>query len=138
MDLNIANLAPDLARLIGVQPTTMLLLLVTITKVANILAKRIPDDAPGWLGTLRKVCAVVGLHTTDRVTAGVSIKDVAKAALDTSPIPEKVAEAAEMPAHIAEDLGGGQFSAGLAKAMAERERAIISERQPVPGVHGEG
>lgn len=88
---DIANLAPDLAKLIGVQPSTLVLLLVILVKLANMAARGIPDDATGWLGTVRTICAIVGAHVPSKVTSGVTVNDVARAALETPPIPAKVA-----------------------------------------------
>lgn len=88
MDINIANLAPDIAKLLGLQPSTMILLLFIITQAANLTARAIPEDATGWKGTLRKVCSVVGLYMSSRITPNLTVNDVAKAAAKVPPIPE--------------------------------------------------
>jgi hypothetical protein len=90
-DLNILNLVPDLSKLTGVPQGTLLLAIIVIMKAANIGARVIPDDATGWEGTLRKVCAIVGAYVPTRITSGVTVNDVAKAAWETPPIPGKVA-----------------------------------------------
>ena len=92
--MDIAYLAPELARMIGVSPSTLVLLLVILIKGANVIARLIPDTATGWKGALRSICALIGLHVASRIAPGMTINDVAKAALETPPITEKaVAEA---------------------------------------------
>jgi hypothetical protein len=100
MDINVANLAPDLAKLLGIPPSTMILLLMIITTAANVGARVIPDDAKGWKGALRKVCALIGLYVSSRVTADKTVAEVARAALKAQPIPQIVeAEKAEDAKH---------------------------------------
>jgi hypothetical protein len=84
--------------MLGIAPSTMILLLFIITQAANLTARAIPETATGWKGTLRKVCSVVGLYMSSRIAPGVTVNDVAKAAAKVPPIPqiveaEKVAEA---------------------------------------------
>ena len=87
--MDISNLAPEIAKLFGVQPSTLVLLIMIITTAANAGARLIPSDATGFLGGLRKVCSIVGVYVQNRVTSGVTVTDVAKAALDTQPITGK-------------------------------------------------
>lgn len=100
--MEIANLAPDLARLLGIQPSTLVLLIFVIVQLANLGARLIPNDATGFWGGVRKVCAFVGLYVSSRVTGGVTVNDVTGAALKTPAIERKV-EAAAKPPHQGEE-----------------------------------
>lgn len=81
--MDIANLAPDLARLLGINPATLVLLLWIIVQAANVGARLIPNDATGYLGVLRKICALIGLYVSSRITSGVTVNDTAKAVIET-------------------------------------------------------
>ena len=87
--MDLSNLAPDLGKLLGLQPSTLVLLLFIITTAANAGARLIPADATGFLGVLRKACSIIGVYVQNRVTSGVTVTDVAKAALETPPITAK-------------------------------------------------
>jgi hypothetical protein len=93
--MDISNLAPDIANLLGVQPSTMLLLLFLLTTAANVVSRLIPDTATGGLLLLKQICSIVGAHVSNRIAPGVTQADVAKAALDTPPIDEKAEAIAE-------------------------------------------
>ncbi len=93
--MEIANLAPDLAKLIGVQPSTLVLLIMIVTTAANVGARLIPNDATGTLGVVRKVCALIGVYVSSRVTSGLTVNDVTAAAAKTPPIDEKAKAEAE-------------------------------------------
>jgi len=84
------NLVPDLAELIGVQPSTLVLLIFIVTTVANAGARLIPNDAVGFWGWVRKICAFIGVHVSSRVAGGVTMNDIAAAALKTPSIGSKI------------------------------------------------
>jgi hypothetical protein len=88
--VDIGNIAGQLGALFGIQPSTLLLFIMIIGGAANAGARLIPQDAVGFLGSVRKVCAVIGIYIPSRVTSGVSVTDVAQAALKTPPIPQQV------------------------------------------------
>lgn len=88
MDLD--NLAPQLAQLIGIDADTMILLIMLVGTAANLGARAIPQTATGFLGLVRKVCAVIGLYLPSKIAPGVSVHDVALAAYETPPIPQQV------------------------------------------------
>ena len=78
MDLSgIEDLIPNLAGLLGIEPATALLIVGILVSLCNLAGRLIPDEATGWLGTVRKVCKFVGLYASNRVTKGVSVNDVA-------------------------------------------------------------
>lgn len=89
--MGIGDLAPQIATLLGVTPETLILLIIIVGTVSNLGAKLIPQSATGWLGAVRKVCAVLGAYVPSRIAPGVTVHDVAKAALETPPIPQQVA-----------------------------------------------
>lgn len=93
--MDITNFVPQIAAALGIAPSNLLLFIGVVTIVANRIARLIPDDATGWKGTVRKICGFIGLYVQSRVTEGVTVNDVAKAALLTPPITEKAKEVAE-------------------------------------------
>jgi len=88
--MDISNLAPEIAKLLGVQPSTLVLLIMVIGTIANAAARLIPQDATGPLAVVRKIAAVIGVYVPSRVTSGVSVTDVAQAALGAPPIPQNL------------------------------------------------
>lgn len=84
MDLSgIENLIPNLAAFFNVDPATILLLVTIFVALCNLAGRIIPDDATGVLGTVRKVCKLIGLYASNRVTKGVSVNAVANVLLDS-------------------------------------------------------
>lgn len=90
--MDISTLAAQIGAVFGLQPSTLLLFIMIITSAANVGARLIPNDATGALGVLRQICSIIGLYVSSRVSSGVSVNDVAAAALKTPPIPAKVEE----------------------------------------------
>lgn len=88
--MDIANLVPEIAKWLGLAPSTLLLIIMVISTIANVLARRIPDTATGWLGAVRTVCKVIGAHVNSRIAPGVTLSDVAKASMAVPRIAENV------------------------------------------------
>jgi len=88
--MDIANLVPEIAKAIGISPTTLLLLVMIITTAAKAAARRIPDTATGWLGVVRRVCKVVGVQVNSQIAPGITMNDIAKASLAVPRIAENV------------------------------------------------
>lgn len=100
MDLSgLQDLIPDVAGWLNVEPSTLLFYLALIGTTANIVSRLIPDDQPGWLGTVRRIATVIGLYVPNRVTSGVTVTDVAKAivAKGEHEVVTKIQEAAAQP-----------------------------------------
>lgn len=94
--MTFSDFIPYIAAHLGLSGPTLVFLIFCINQFAKVAARRIPDDATGWLGTLRDVAAWIGADPSSVLTSdGTTIKDVSKASLDTPPIPQKVAAAAE-------------------------------------------
>lgn len=66
----------------GLNPASLVLLIGTIVSVSQLIGKLILDDATGWLATVRKVAKVLGLYVSNRVSAGISVGDVAASVLE--------------------------------------------------------
>src|SRR3546814_6946447 len=62
----IEDYIPDLAKLLGVEPSTALLIVGLLIALMNLGGRLIPDDATGWLGFVRKICKLVGLYASNR------------------------------------------------------------------------
>lgn len=89
--MDISTLATQIASLFGLQPSTLILFILIITTAANAGARLIPSDATGFAGTVRTICAFIGVYVSSRVTSGVTIEDVAAAANKTPPIDQRAA-----------------------------------------------
>ena len=94
--MDISTLAPALANLLGLQPSTLVLLILIITTAARAIGRIIPDDATGAMAVLRRICSVIGVDVSSRITSGVSMADISRAAYKTPPIPAKVAADADL------------------------------------------
>lgn len=79
--MNIEHLIPDLAKLLGLDPSTVLFLLGVIVSVSNLLGRVIPDDAVGPLGVVRKVAKIIGLYVPNTIAAGVTVNQVCRDSL---------------------------------------------------------
>lgn len=77
--MDIADIIPEIAQHLGIQPSSLVFWLGIVTFLANTTARYIPQDATGWQGTVRKIAAIIGVYVPSRVSAGVSVTDVAKA-----------------------------------------------------------
>ncbi len=93
--MDLSDIATQIANLFGVKASTLLLFIMIIGTAANAGARLIPDNAVGFWGAVRKVCSIIGVYIPSRVSPGVTVNDVAAAALKTPPIPQKVEAAAE-------------------------------------------
>jgi hypothetical protein len=93
--VDISALAPDIAKLFGIAPSTLVLLFLIVTMAARALARSIPDDAVGGWAVLRKLAAIIGAEVASKVTSGVTVSDVARASLQVPPIPQVIAADAE-------------------------------------------
>lgn len=89
--MDVSNFIPDIARLLGIQPSTLLFLIMVVTTAANAASRRIPDTATGWLGVVRAICTVIGVRVQSRVAPGLTVSDVSKAALAVPVIAENAA-----------------------------------------------
>jgi hypothetical protein len=102
VDLNLNALVPDVARALGLSPSLLLILLMYVPRLARAVGRAIPDDATGFPGFARRLCAVVSADVPNRVTSGVTTDEVALAAATTAPIDAKVEAATGVdPKHAA-------------------------------------
>jgi hypothetical protein len=73
----VESLIPDLAALLGVDPTTALLITGVVVSVSNLVGRLIPDDEVGALGAIRKAAKIIGLYAPNTISKGVSVNDIA-------------------------------------------------------------
>src|SRR3546814_7803216 len=83
---------PDLANLLGVEPSTALLIVCLLIALMNLGGRFIPDDATGWLGFVRKICKLVGLYASNRITSKLTVNKIAET---TVPIVNELGEQIE-------------------------------------------
>lgn len=95
--MDLSMLAPDLAKLIGVQPSTLVLLLFIANRAAAAAARSIPNDAVGFWGFVRQLCAIVGTEVASKVTKGITVGDAAKAAIQTPQVAQNLHNPAAAP-----------------------------------------
>src|SRR3546814_2878672 len=88
----IEDYIPDLAKLLGVEPSTALLIVGLLIALMNLGGRLIPDDATGWLGFVRKICKLVGLYASNRITSKLTVN---KSAETTVPIVNEMVEQIE-------------------------------------------
>lgn len=77
----VEDLIPPVAQFFGVEPSTVLLFLAITVTAANLIGRLIPDDAVGWLGTIRKIAKTIGLFIPNRIAPGIGVDAVAKAVI---------------------------------------------------------
>ena len=101
------HLIPDLAGLLGLDPTTTLFFWFLLYVAANAISRLIPEDAIGWRLHVRKVASVVGVHVKNRVHDKVTPEAMTQAmiveATRLAPIrpPEPTIEPIPIPAEVA-------------------------------------
>jgi len=88
--LDPTTILPTIAGMLHVQPSTLLFWFFVLNVGGRALARRIPDDATGFWGFVRQSAKILGVEVQSRVTSGVTINDVAKQAMTTQPIADKV------------------------------------------------
>src|SRR3546814_20802821 len=74
----IEDYIPDLAKLLGVEPSTALLIVGLLIALMNLGGRLIPDDATGWLGVVRKICKLVGLYASNRIRSKLTVNKIAE------------------------------------------------------------
>lgn len=105
-----------LASRYGIDPITMLAILGLVVALSNVIGRLIPDDAVGTLGFIRKVAKAIGLYVSNRVSSGVSVNQVAKAAIGVEqehPVVDLMKESGALPPDNGVILGRndkGQFT----------------------------
>lgn len=78
MDISfIEALIPNIAAFFNIEPATVLLLWIVGATMCNITSRMIPDSAGGWLGTVRNITRVIGLHVPNRVLPRVTVDELA-------------------------------------------------------------
>lgn len=73
-----------ISQLTGLQPATLVLLGGVIITVSNAVSRLIPDNATGFPGFIRTLTKIIGANVSSRVTAGVTVNDVARSLLATA------------------------------------------------------
>lgn len=96
--MTFSDFIPYIAAHLGVTGPTLVFLLFVLNQGAKVAGRLIPNDATGFLGTLRNLFSIIGADPSSRVTTGVTVQDVAAQALATPPITQKVAAATDQPA----------------------------------------
>jgi hypothetical protein len=122
------DLVNFLAGLLGVSPAVLPLILAVIVALANLAGKLIPDSATGPLGILRKVCKIVGLYITNRVTPNVSTGDVTRALAATLPDDVITEASRQLPSAVKIGTDFGAVARALAEAAGTRTSAVRSPR----------
>jgi hypothetical protein len=84
MDINIPQLIPVISRLFDVDPSTVMVVLWMLVTGCNVASRLIPADTSGFLGGVRRVSSIIGIHVVDRIKPGVSIIQVATAVADAA------------------------------------------------------
>lgn len=88
--MDLSNLAPDLGKLLGLNPSTLVLLVIIINRGAAAWARAIPNTSTGFWGFMRQLFAVIGTEVSTQITPTATAADILKAAAATPPIDQKV------------------------------------------------
>lgn len=96
----IEHYIPDLARLLGVDPATALLIFGLFVTVANLVGRMIPDDKTGALGAIRKIAKVIGVYAPNKVHS----KDAVEELTESGTLPPPVVMAFPGLANQASDV----------------------------------
>ncbi len=83
-----------IAHYFGWDPAVLLATIPIVVIIANYVSRIIPDDQTGFLGIVKTVCKVIGLYASNKITAGITVTDVAKA---TQTVIPAVTEVAKLP-----------------------------------------
>lgn len=68
-----------IALMLQIDPAVAAAWVPLLILTCNFIARKIPDNAGGLLGIVRKICKVVGLHASSTITKGVTIEDIVRA-----------------------------------------------------------
>lgn len=83
---------PHVAQWLGVEPSTVLLIIGVTVALSNLAGRLIPDDKVGVLGVIRTVAKFVGLYASNRISSGLTVNAVARS---TAPVVETINEQLE-------------------------------------------
>lgn len=78
MDDFIDSVARNIGDFLGFDTVNMVTVFIVVSMFCRLIAHLIPDDSIGWRQQVRKICSYIGLYASSRITAGVTIADVAK------------------------------------------------------------
>lgn len=79
------SLLDGLAAALGLEGVTLLAALSVLSIVCRLIGKSIPDSETGALGLIRKICKLLGLYVSNRLTPTVTTNDAARAAARIPP-----------------------------------------------------
>lgn len=99
----------------GIGAATWVLVFLGLVQVCNFVTRLIPDDETGWLKQVKRVTRIIGLYTSNRVSKGVTVNDIAKSTVDVVP---EIAQAAESKPVIEEAFD-------ISKALAKKGRPDV-------------
>ena len=78
MDDIVDSIANAALSVLGMEGTSLLTVFIFVSMLSQLAARLIPDDSTGWLATLKKVCSVIGLYASNRVSSGITVNDIVK------------------------------------------------------------
>lgn len=77
------EIVSNVAGSLGLAPATMAILMIVILMACDKIAKAIPDDSTGWRKMVKLIARIIAVDVSNKLTAGTSIRDVAKIVLET-------------------------------------------------------
>jgi len=102
-----------IASYLGINPALVPLILMVIVAIANLIGKSIPASAVGWKGYVRKIALVIGLYVPQRITPGVTTKNVASAIAAEVPDETIRAGASQLPTAVQTGVAAGVVAEAL-------------------------
>lgn len=97
----------------GIESASWVFFFTLAVMICNFISRKIPDDATGFLGFLNAVTKLIGLYTSNKVSSGVTVNDVAKATVQEVPkvaksvIEDRIAESVQPL--VSRDPATGKF-----------------------------
>lgn len=101
---------------LGIEGSAVVATFAMASIISNFLYRLIPDDSVGWKAVAKSIFKVVGLYTSNRITSGVTVNDIAK-------------EIAKEP------IGDINRAREVAERVDERIEEVV-ESAPVPAFPG--
>lgn len=77
------ELIPHFAENLGIEPSTLLSILIVVSVIGNITGRLIPDDKGGAVGVIRDIAKFLGGYVQNRVSTGVKTGDVVKSIVES-------------------------------------------------------
>ncbi len=123
--------------LLGVDRITFYATLAMVATIANLLGRLIPDSATGPLGIVRKVCKVLGLYVSNRISPHVTTNQVARAVVAAVPDSKILGSSEDLQAAVRLGVPYGENAGEFADAILDTAAGRTQGIDPGDGRDGQ-